>query len=854
MRNTRDIADEYVFRPGDLLGTDGKPSTIKCLKVAVKLLEDEHLNNVEKARPALEALCRCMHFEDIKEAIAFIPVFDRYCAGCHTDLDDASRFYDCSMMDIMEFIPGFNALEERGVLNLDNPGERRPVKKQYKVDGEIVSAVIEGRPFPKPQKKEKAKLDQFQFCKEVDTIKEERSSEDISSEAMFREIEQLEEKNNHLTLVQEMRSRFQSIKTRSLFYEMCNDFVNSNGDGETDIASTLKDMYDMVRERMTQQSLLTCGKHELLTSSLIIKSCDSGLKLSDAGIELFLGDNADIYVKTTSGLDCFEFCKAWGRVKKEREMGHISTDVMFHHLESLERKNASLSLVKELTAKTDDIQARAWFYEMCNDFQDPENRSRLTSISCTLQEMYSSVKDMTPVRNLFRDGKHPLQQLRLAEQVAGTHLSLTEEGLILFMGEENAKAFIKPYWGLDRFAFAKMMYGLQDDDIYESEKEHIAEKMEKIERANPVLAFIDKLKEKFAPCERLIFYWICDNCIDDQRFHLDNLTCIYKRSECGKIASLFKNDEHPLQKEGLVRHEKAGFFQESILSLTDKGKELFFEEDAKYYIEKSAGKNFIPTDKITSKRLFFSTDLQRQLDLLKNSLREDNLKELRSQLEKRGLPQGICTLLYGLPGTGKTESVMQIAKETGRPVLHVDISETKSCWFGESEKLIKEVFTKYRDLCKTSEIRPILLFNEADAIFSKRKEVTSGNVAQTENAIQNIILEEMERLDGILIATTNLTENLDAAFERRFLFKIRYDKPTAEAKRSIWMDKMPSLTEDKADILAGTFDFSGGEIDNIVRKAAMSEIIEGRPADFSSIMTLCNEEKINNKGTRKIGF
>ncbi len=78
-----------------------------------------------------------------------------------------------------------------------------------------------------------------------------------------------------------------------------------------------------------------------------------------------------------------------------------------------------------------------------------------------------------------------------------------------------------------------------------------------------------------------------------------------------------------------------------------------------------------------------------------------------------------------------------------------------------------------------------LLFNEADGVFGKRKDNPSSNVTQTEIAIQNIILEEMEKLDGILFATTNLTDNLDKAFERRFLFKIRFDKPTLEAKTNI---------------------------------------------------------------------
>ena len=90
-------------------------------------------------------------------------------------------------------------------------------------------------------------------------------------------------------------------------------------------------------------------------------------------------------------------------------------------------------------------------------------------------------------------------------------------------------------------------------------------------------------------------------------------------------------------------------------------------------------------------------------------------------------------------------------------------------WYGESEKIVKGIFTRYKRMCKRSSVKPILLFNEADAILSKRHNMDGGrSTDQTENTIQNIILEEMEKLDGILIATTNLADNLDKAFERRF--------------------------------------------------------------------------------------
>ena len=196
---------------------------------------------------------------------------------------------------------------------------------------------------------------------------------------------------------------------------------------------------------------------------------------------------------------------------------------------------------------------------------------------------------------------------------------------------------------------------------------------------------------------------------------------------------------------------------------------------------------------------------------------------------------------------------MQIARTTGRAVMHVDISATKTCWFGESEKLIKDVFTKYHRLCEKSKVKPILLFNEADAVFSKRKDSNSSSVAQTENAIQNIILEEMENLDGILVATTNLADNLDKAFERRFLFKIHFDKPTIEAKVNIWRDKLPILAETEASRLASRFDFSGGEIDNVVRKAMMEEIIGNTVPTVETLITICNEERMG-KSVTKIGF
>ena len=124
-----------------------------------------------------------------------------------------------------------------------------------------------------------------------------------------------------------------------------------------------------------------------------------------------------------------------------------------------------------------------------------------------------------------------------------------------------------------------------------------------------------------------------------------------------------------------------------------------------------------------------------------------------------------------------------------------------------------------------------------------------------ENSIQNIILQEMEALDGIMIATTNLTTNLDKAFERRFLYKIQFNRPTVEARAAIWQAMMPSLAKNDARTLASQFDLSGGEIENITRKYTVGAILSGQDSiDLSSIIELCCNERISNSTRMKIGF
>ena len=321
------------------------------------------------------------------------------------------------------------------------------------------------------------------------------------------------------------------------------------------------------------------------------------------------------------------------------------------------------------------------------------------------------------------------------------------------------------------------------------------------------------------------------------------------------VAADLINGKHPLVVADLIEKSDGNFISDITIKLTEKGKDLFLEEDVKLYSKAgSKDKNLELPENIHEKKMFYGAELERKIDFLTQSLMDENFKSLQNRLEKESMPKGVAVIFYGVPGTGKTETAMQIARKTGRKVYHVDIRASKSMWFGESEKIIKRIFTDYGSMCKDEKLKPILLFNEADALFSKRKDVNSSNVAQTENAIQNIILEELEKLDGILIATTNLADNLDPAFERRFIFKLKFDRPTLEAKQSIWQSKLVWLAEDQCRKLAADYDFSGGEIDNIVRKVVMDEVISGTRPDFNFVVDQCKNEKFLNAKHAKVGF
>ena len=406
------------------------------------------------------------------------------------------------------------------------------------------------------------------------------------------------------------------------------------------------------------------------------------------------------------------------------------------------------------------------------------------------------------------------------------------------------------------------------EDIFDLRKENeltyesMVQKINNLFEDNKQLQFV-QMVNLFADDDnddKMILVLFCHLCVNnsDDNIGFHDLDFLFDdKREWNRQKRRISNGDHFLFYDKIIEYNNDnGMVDRESLRVTQKFKDEALSEVVLQTRNRDKNSSdYIHSDKIAEKQLFYGESVQKQIDELGGLLDEGHYQEITSRMKKAGFRCGFTCLFYGAPGTGKTETVLQLARQTGRDILQVDVSKIKSCWVGESEKNIKSLFDSYKDKVKKSEKAPILLFNEADAIINKRQKGAERSVDKMENSIQNIILQEMENLDGIMIATTNLAQNMDKAFERRFLYKIKFEKPTLEARMHIWHEMIPTLSEHDAKTLAEKYEFSGGQIENIARHNAINGILYGDQGNtLESLMTYCDSERLETKQTKKIGF
>ena len=201
----------------------------------------------------------------------------------------------------------------------------------------------------------------------------------------------------------------------------------------------------------------------------------------------------------------------------------------------------------------------------------------------------------------------------------------------------------------------------------------------------------------------------------------------------------------------------------------------------------------------------------------------DGRMDVVGRVQKKTEP-GLLMLLHGPSGTGKTFASGAIAKHLGKKLLITDISRLQSKWVGDSEKNVQRLFVLFERIVRRVENPPVLLLNEADQFLSTRMTETRGSVDQMNNALQNIFLEGFERLRGVMIATTNLQENMDSAFSRRFHLKLELPQPGETERIKLWKLHLPPTIPRSRDLdikkLSRDYILTGGQIKIIIQNAA----------------------------------
>lgn len=229
----------------------------------------------------------------------------------------------------------------------------------------------------------------------------------------------------------------------------------------------------------------------------------------------------------------------------------------------------------------------------------------------------------------------------------------------------------------------------------------------------------------------------------------------------------------------------------------------------------------------------------------------DGFESHAERLGRFGLPPQLIVLLEGLPGTGKTEWVRQVARRSERELIQVDASSLRSMWWGESEKQVTRLFRTLDRMHRESARTPVILLNEVDGMLFQR--TNPGASHNTERVMMTQFLEGLEGFQGILVATTNDAGAMDDAFDRRFGLKLQFELPTGSAAEALWMStfKWKPNRLPLAARLAQDFRLSPGAIRNVLRKSLLSP---GGHLDEAQIRQLAAAEQASwgNRSVRKL--
>jgi SpoVK/Ycf46/Vps4 family AAA+-type ATPase len=206
-----------------------------------------------------------------------------------------------------------------------------------------------------------------------------------------------------------------------------------------------------------------------------------------------------------------------------------------------------------------------------------------------------------------------------------------------------------------------------------------------------------------------------------------------------------------------------------------------------------------------------------------------------------GRGRGVTALFAGESGTGKTMASEVLAAELGLDLYVVDLATVVDKYVGETEKNLERIFAEAVD------VRGMLLFDEADALFGKRSAVKDAHdrYANLESAF---LLQRMESFDGIAVLTTNLRANLDEAFTRRLDVIADFPLPDADLRQALWDrclgTELPRAPDIDLAFCAAKFELAGGSIRACAVTAAYLAADDDRPVTMADLVAAVRQEYV----------
>ncbi|MCQ2292663.1 MAG: ATP-binding protein [Bacteroidaceae bacterium] len=263
----------------------------------------------------------------------------------------------------------------------------------------------------------------------------------------------------------------------------------------------------------------------------------------------------------------------------------------------------------------------------------------------------------------------------------------------------------------------------------------------------------------------------------------------------------------------------------------------------------------ITPEDIEPQTLYYNEEESAQMSEITKLLLPKNYEKVARRMRRLKINRGLVFLFSGASGTGKTQGVYQIARACKRKIV---LSEfVRSRYVGQSEMLMREFFDDYdrltQAIIRRGENAPILLFDEADGLFTRRGTVKHSSDIH-ENALQDLLLTLIGGCKShcIIFMTTNIISNIDDAFMRRILYHVHLTPPQMKVRENIIRSIFPSLSDKDVYTLAAE-ELTGANWNNVYRKSQINYIINNDRVTAASLLSLCKLETHKDKPQR-IGF